>query len=690
MFETVAWTAFLMGIVSACSLPLGALTTRFWTPDDRATAILMAFGGGALLAALTIDLVGSALESGHFNALALGAVLGGFLFVGLNQMVNDFGGFLRKTSTTVYYLRRKEHLRIKRITGQIGRADLLRDLSRRDYKALAPSVRNLDVAKGSAIYQAGDPADALYIVAAGEVELCDSANKAMRTERILRNEAFGWLSCITGAPTSDTAVAATDVSLWVIHKAAVDALVLNSPELAQRVHRLLRSRQVPDYLVQRHGMDPNAAGAWLDKAAHTLVSSGRVPPALPVERNREAFLARLAEVRRFALLHGLPPEEQNQILDRLIYKVHRRGENFFHRHEPASRMFFVERGRVSLIDPHARHREPEFLHGNDAFGGLSLLTGSNHTMTAVATEETAVWELRRRDLDELLRTAPGLAQRVRAFLDAGEAADYLTKRQHFSADKADRWCRSALRALAARQPLPTAAAMSRAHQENAGAPLAIFLGITLDGIPESLVIGASMIHSTISVSLIVGLFLANYPEALSSSLGMRQQGMSFGRVVMMWSALMLITGAGAAAGSQFFIGADPHAFALTEGLAAGAMLTMIAETMLPEAYFKGGSVVGLSTLFGFLVAIYSKTLEPVDPQDHKAPHSAPAETATHAPATHRSPSRLPLQVRGGADQHTGCDPAYRAERANVSSGINPPASGRGPARGHPLRKRLLA
>ena len=78
-----------MGIVSACSLPLGALTIRLWTPGDRATAILMAFGGGALLAALTIDLVGSALESGHFNVLALGSVLGGSLFVVLNQVVDN-------------------------------------------------------------------------------------------------------------------------------------------------------------------------------------------------------------------------------------------------------------------------------------------------------------------------------------------------------------------------------------------------------------------------------------------------------------------------------------------------------------------------------------------------------------------------------------------------------------------------
>jgi CRP-like cAMP-binding protein len=633
VLESVAWSAFLMGIFSACSLPLGALTIRFWRPDDRTTAVLMAFGGGALLAALTIDLVGSALQSGHLNALAVGAVLGGLLFAGLNQVVNDFGGFLRKASTTVYHLRRIEHQRVKRIATQIGRTDLFSDLSRREYKALAPSVRELRVERGSTIYQAGDPADAMFVVAAGTVELCNPAKDAAPVEPVHAHEVFGWLSCITGAPTSDTAVATTGVTLWVIPKSAVDALILNSPELTQRVHRLLRSPEIPRYLIERHGMAPDAARAWLDDASHTLLACGRVPPALPVRRNREGFRERLPEIRRFPLIQGLPPEEEELVLDRLVHKTCRRGQTLFHQNAPASRMFFIEHGRVSLVDPLTRHRDPVVMRDNDAFGGLSLLMGACHTTTAVATDDTTVWELRRRDLDELLRRAPALAQRVRDFVAGNAAVAYLTERQDLSADQAERWCRSALRALAAHQPLPAASTLNRTHRESPGAPLAIFLGMTLDGIPESVVIGASISHSAVSFSLIVGLFLANYPEALSSSAGMRQQGMSVRRIVVMWSALMLMTGAIAAAGSLFFVGADPHAFALVEGLAAGAMLTMIAETMLPEAYLKGGSVIGLSTLFGFLVAIYSKTLESPNPGHHRQHETA--GTVVEAPALGR-------------------------------------------------------
>ena len=83
---------------------------------------------------------------------------------------------------------------------------------------------------------------------------------------------------------------------------------------------------------------------------------------------------------------------------------------------------------------------------------------------------------------------------------------------------------------------------------------------------------------------------------------MLQQGMRFARVRFMWTSLMVLTGIGAALGSEFFVEANPHAFAIVEGVAAGAMLTLIAQTMAPEAHLKAGPVVGLATLMGFLAA----------------------------------------------------------------------------------------
>ena len=72
---------------------------------------------------------------------------------------------------------------------------------------------------------------------------------------------------------------------------------------------------------------------------------------------------------------------------------------------------------------------------------------------------------------------------------------------------------------------------------------------------------------------------------------------------------MVISGVIAALGYLFFTGASPRVFSFLEGIAVGAMMTVIAETMLPEAYLKGNSLVGFSTLLGFLAAVFFKTLE---------------------------------------------------------------------------------
>jgi len=101
----------------------------------------MAFGGGALLAALTIDLVAPSLGSGHFPQLSLGMFIGGAMFMLLNEAVNDYGGFLRKVSTTVYHLRAEKHSEYKRILVDVGRIDLFQVLFEREYKALVSYIR---------------------------------------------------------------------------------------------------------------------------------------------------------------------------------------------------------------------------------------------------------------------------------------------------------------------------------------------------------------------------------------------------------------------------------------------------------------------------------------------------------------------------------------------------------------------
>ena len=149
-----------------------------------------------------------------------------------------------------------------------------------------------------------------------------------------------------------------------------------------------------------------------------------------------------------------------------------------------------------------------------------------------------------------------------------------------------------------------AQAANREQRGGSNVALAIWLGIALDGIPESLIIGGSMEGASVSVALIGGLFLANFPESMSSAIVMKKQGTGSLPIVGMWFSLMIMTAVGAAAGNIFIADAPRHLHGLLEGMAAGAMLAMIAQTMLPEAYNHGGWLTGLMTVTGFLAAIF--------------------------------------------------------------------------------------
>ena len=103
------------------------------------------------------------------------------------------------------------------------------------------------------------------------------------------------------------------------------------------------------------------------------------------------------------------------------------------------------------------------------------------------------------------------------------------------------------------------------------------------------------------VSFIVGIFLSNYPEALSRSVGRREQGFHWRKSAILWGTVILVTGVGAAAGSVAFQAVPEQVFAIVEGMAAGAMLTVITQTMMPEALHRSGGFVGLTALAGFLL-----------------------------------------------------------------------------------------
>jgi ZIP family zinc transporter len=132
---------------------------------------------------------------------------------------------------------------------------------------------------------------------------------------------------------------------------------------------------------------------------------------------------------------------------------------------------------------------------------------------------------------------------------------------------------------------------------------ALVLGALLDGIPESAAIGVSLVGGGgVGVAVLVAVFLSNIPEGLSASSGMKASGRSTGYILGLWAAVTAASTAAAALGFLVLGGASPVVVAVTQAFAAGAILTMLSDTMVPEAVQHAGSLVGLVTTIGFVCA----------------------------------------------------------------------------------------
>ena len=136
----------------------------------------------------------------------------------------------------------------------------------------------------------------------------------------------------------------------------------------------------------------------------------------------------------------------------------------------------------------------------------------------------------------------------------------------------------------------------------AGSANAIVLGTVLDGIPESFVLGASLAQEgVIPVAVVVGVFVSNVPEALSGTAGLIEAGWARSRVFGMWSIVVAVSVVAAVAGYGLLDSMGSTGGAFVTAFAAGALLVMLADTLMPEAFQLGGREAGLVTALGFAV-----------------------------------------------------------------------------------------
>lgn len=141
------------------------------------------------------------------------------------------------------------------------------------------------------------------------------------------------------------------------------------------------------------------------------------------------------------------------------------------------------------------------------------------------------------------------------------------------------------------------------EDEQKGSGAAIAIGALLDGIPESVVLGVSLLGGGgVGVPVLAAIFISNLPEGLSSAAGMKRSGRSARYVFGVWTSIAVASGVAGLLGCLLLDGAPPETLAAITAVAAGAILAMVADTMIPEAFEKTHLYAGLIATLGFLLA----------------------------------------------------------------------------------------
>lgn len=146
------------------------------------------------------------------------------------------------------------------------------------------------------------------------------------------------------------------------------------------------------------------------------------------------------------------------------------------------------------------------------------------------------------------------------------------------------------------------------HKENMALP--IVLATILDGIPETLVIGMSLLAGgEVGIGMLVAVFISNLPEAIAGTSGMVAGAWKKGRILLLWLFIAFVCAFSSMAGYALLENAAPAVISFIQTFAAGAILVMLTNTMIPEAYEHGKKLAGIFTVLGFTIAVSIAILE---------------------------------------------------------------------------------
>jgi CRP-like cAMP-binding protein len=322
-----------------------------------------------------------------------------------------------------------------------------------------------------------------------------------------------------------------------------------------------------------------------------------------LKRKRKEVGEKLALLSQCSLLRHLPAEQIEPLLDRVRERGIEGGKTIFRIGEPGDALYLVARGAVEVLNDNTGETLAE-LGAGQAFGEMALLSGGTRTATVRAKIDSHLLVIDKADFDKLLAEDPFLNEQVRKL-------SHVRAVSNLRLAKVDPgvWANLASESL---EHLSRSDEHKLLHEAKAGkgAGLAIVFGNILDTIPGCLVIGAKFSgFESLSLTLILGMFLGGIPEAAASATMLRRAGYSNRTIFLIWSTVLVAGIVAAALGKLLISNASGMAAVLAQAVAGGAILALVTHAMIPEALHKGGSTVVLPAVAGFLFALYLALME---------------------------------------------------------------------------------
>jgi CRP-like cAMP-binding protein len=245
------FSAASLAFIAMSALIAGTLTGIFIRPSQRTNAIIMAFGTGALIQALSIDL---AYHGAHrliedlqlaglsaWSLVAIGFFIGGLMYYLTNKALEKKGAAVRHPALAKFYFLKRKRQEKSRVLKQLSNVELLRSMPPQDMELVLEAVKPASFHANEFIFRKGDAADGLYLIVHGEVQILDQQEgNVMAT--LTAGESFGEMALLTGEPRYASARSSTAVTLWKIDKSEFNSLIKVSPFLRQSIEQLNSQR----------------------------------------------------------------------------------------------------------------------------------------------------------------------------------------------------------------------------------------------------------------------------------------------------------------------------------------------------------------------------------------------------------------------------------------------------------------